>query len=95
MVKSFVELKNIQMLTSTFSLSFFKKDCGKSYPYSAKKHKRYSIFLKWEKCLKTINSIKNPRSVAVNHAGLWIRRHQFESGRGYTDTKLESHHNSF
>lgn len=24
-----------------------------------------------------------PRSVAVNHAGLWIRRHQFESGRGY------------
>ena len=28
-------------------------------------------------------SIKHPRSVAVNHAGLWIRRHQFESGRGY------------
>ena len=27
--------------------------------------------------------IQNPRSVAVNHAGLWIRRHQFESGRGY------------
>lgn len=27
--------------------------------------------------------IKYPRSVAVNHAGLWIRRHQFESGRGY------------
>ena len=26
----------------------------------------------------------HPRSVAVNHAGLWIRRHQFESGRGYT-----------
>ncbi len=25
----------------------------------------------------------HPRSVAVNHAGLWIRRHQFESGRGY------------
>ena len=28
--------------------------------------------------------IQNPRSVAVNHAGLWIRRHQFESGRGYS-----------
>ncbi len=27
--------------------------------------------------------ITDPRSVAVNHAGLWIRRHQFESGRGY------------
>jgi hypothetical protein len=27
---------------------------------------------------------QNPRSVAVNHAGLWIRRHQFESGRGYS-----------
>ena len=27
--------------------------------------------------------IQDPRSVAVNHAGLWIRRHQFESGRGY------------
>ena len=27
--------------------------------------------------------VKDPRSVAVNHAGLWIRRHQFESGRGY------------
>ena len=29
--------------------------------------------------------IKYPRSVAVNHAGLWIRRHQFESGRGYSE----------
>jgi hypothetical protein len=30
-----------------------------------------------------IHPIIHPRSVAVNHAGLWIRRHQFESGRGY------------
>ena len=39
--------------------------------------------------------IKYPRSVAVNHAGLWIRRHQFESGRGYPDKKLESYRNLF
>ena len=37
-----------------------------------------------------IQSVSNitptyPRSVAVNHAGLWIRRHQFESGRGYPE----------
>ncbi len=24
-----------------------------------------------------------PRSVEVNHAGLWIRRRRFESARGY------------
>lgn len=35
-----------------------------------------------------IQSVSNiipthPCSVAVNHAGLWIRRHQFESGQGY------------
>ena len=37
----------------------------------------------------------HPRSVAVNHAGLWIRRHQFESGRGYPDKRWESYSNSF
>ena len=31
----------------------------------------------------------NPRSVAVNHAGLWIRRHQFESGRGYSSKNVD------
>ena len=33
--------------------------------------------------MKVFKKNSNPRSVAVNHAGLWIRRHQFESGRGY------------
>jgi voltage-gated potassium channel len=33
---------------------------------------------------------QNPRSVAVNHAGLWIRRHQFESGRGYSFPRAPS-----
>lgn len=36
---------NVQMITFTSRLSLQKKDCGKSYPYSAKKHKPYSIFL--------------------------------------------------
>ena len=41
-----------------------------------------------------IQSVSNitpthPRSVAVNHAGLWIRRHQFESGRGYPEIFLK------
>ena len=31
----------------------------------------------------------HPRSVAVNHAGLWIRRHQFESGRGYHSVRYD------
>ena len=34
--------------------------------------------------------VKYPRSVAVNHAGLWIRRHQFESGRGYRSPSIIS-----
>ena len=47
--------------------------------------------------IRTLSNIygQDPRSVAVNHAGLWIRRHQFESGRGYPDKKLESFSNSF
>ena len=36
------------MITSTSPKFHLKKDCGKSYPYSAKKHKGYSIFLKWK-----------------------------------------------
>ena len=48
-----------------------------------------------EICRMYSQHIIHPRSVAVNHAGLWIRRHQFESGRGYQDTELESHQTSF
>jgi hypothetical protein len=30
-----------------------------------------------------LEEVLQPRSVAVNHAGLWILRRQFESARGY------------
>ena len=43
----------------------------------------YGLFGVMKKGFGKIKSLINPRSVAVNHAGLWIRRHQFESGRGY------------
>ncbi len=33
--------------------------------------------------LNEANRFFHPRSVAVNHAGLWIRRRRFESARGY------------
>jgi hypothetical protein len=31
---------------------------------------------------------RHPRSVVVNHAGLWIRRRRFESARGYPVFRL-------
>ena len=51
---------------------------------------RIILFQKnWEPTIDLIrtryqyNPTDYPRSVAVNHAGFWILRHQFESGRGY------------
>ncbi len=45
-----------------------------------------------------IEEVLQPRSVAVNHAGLWILRRQFESARGYfpfpISTRLSRLHSS-